>query len=136
MGRWPDAADQTDPRTPTPAALDRPRVTLAPMAPIDRQRLDRIDEILTKGVKPARWPATSPVEIRANHLRGEPVPYREAVAGSFVPFKVGDAWGPLWDTTWFHVTGAVPDDWGDDLDMDEIKAMRAKKDGRRIAGIL
>ena len=81
------------------------------MAHIDRQRLDRIDEILAKLVKPSRWPATSPVEIHARHLRGEPVPYREAVAGRFEPFAVGDAWGPLWDTTWFHVTGAVPADW-------------------------
>lgn len=82
-----------------------------PVAQLDRQRLDRIDEILAKRVKPARWPETSAVEIRANHLHGEPVPYREAVAGSFEPFAVGEAWGPLWDTTWFHVTGAVPAGW-------------------------
>ena len=78
------------------------------MTQIDRRRLERIDEILDKVVKPARWPATSPVELRANHLHGEPVPYEAAIAGKFEPFEVGDAWGPLWDTTWFHVRGTAP----------------------------
>ncbi|NIU79063.1 MAG: alpha-mannosidase, partial [Gammaproteobacteria bacterium] len=72
------------------------------------KRLERIDELLRGTVKPARWPTTAPVEIRANHLPGEPVPYPQAVAGSFEPFAVGDAWGPLWGTTWLHVTGTVP----------------------------
>ena len=81
------------------------------MAQFDRQRLERIDTILDKAVKPARWPATSPVEIRANHLHGEPISYAEATSGSFEPFEVGDAWGPLWDTTWFRVAGTVPSNW-------------------------
>lgn len=81
------------------------------MTQFDRRRLERINMILSKRVKPARWPATSPVEIRANHLHGEPLPYHEAIAGGFEPFEVGDAWGPLWDTTWFQVRGAAPDEW-------------------------
>ena len=44
-------------------------------------------------------------------VRGEPVPYAEAVRGPFVPFHAGDAWGPPWSTTWFHVRGTVPDTW-------------------------
>ena len=27
------------------------------------------------------------------------------------PFVVGSEWGPPWGTTWFVLTGAVPDDW-------------------------
>ena len=72
------------------------------------QRLQRVDEILRSTVKPARWPTTAPVEIRAHHLAGEPESYARAVAGRFERFAVGDAWGPLWGTTWFHVTGTVP----------------------------
>ena len=83
------------------------------MAPPDRDRLSEIDAVLSESVKPARWPETTPVSIMANHLGGEPVPHDEAVAGDFVPFAVGDAWGPRWDTTWFHVTGSVPESWVD-----------------------
>jgi len=77
----------------------------------DAQRLTTIDEVLAEVVKPARWPERTEVAIEAHHLHGEPVPYAEAVAGEFVPFHEGDAWGPDWDTTWFHVTGTVPEAW-------------------------
>ncbi len=75
------------------------------------ERLEHVDGVLAKTVKPARWPRTAPVAIRANHLPGEPVPHASATAGDFAPFEVGDAWGPLWGTTWFHVTATVPDDF-------------------------
>ncbi|MDH3705157.1 MAG: glycosyl hydrolase-related protein [Acidimicrobiia bacterium] len=71
----------------------------------------RIDGVLAEVVKPARWPEACPVAITANHLQGEPETHDVAVAGDFVPFAEGDAWGPDWGTTWFHVIGAVPDDW-------------------------
>ena len=29
----------------------------------------------------------------------------------FAPFEVGEAWGPPWSTTWFHVRGRIPDGW-------------------------
>jgi alpha-mannosidase len=44
-------------------------------------------------------------------VRGEPIRYEEAVRGDYRPFRVGDAWGPPWSTTWFHVKGRVPDEW-------------------------
>jgi alpha-mannosidase len=71
----------------------------------------RIDEVLGHVLKPARWPAHTPVTITANHLTGEPVGCAEATSGVFEPFAEGDRWGPDWGTTWFHVTGTVPDDW-------------------------
>ena len=51
------------------------------------------------------------LELSALLVRGEPIPYAEAVKGEFKPFRVGDPWGPAWSTTWFHVRGRVPDDW-------------------------
>ncbi|MCB0993102.1 MAG: hypothetical protein KDB16_19140, partial [Acidimicrobiales bacterium] len=80
------------------------------MAP-DNARVAEIGRVLADIVKPARWPRTHPVEISANHIHGEPVPYEAAVAGTFEPFEEGDRWGPAWDTTWFEVRGRVPDDW-------------------------
>ena len=51
------------------------------------------------------------LELTARFIRGEPVPFAEAVAGTFLPFRVGDLWGPPWSTTWFHVRGRVPEEW-------------------------
>ena len=51
------------------------------------------------------------LELTARLIRGEPVPYAEAVSGEFSPFRVGDAWGPPWSTTWFRVRGRVPEEW-------------------------
>ena len=51
------------------------------------------------------------LQLTARLIRGEPVPFSEAVAGEFTPFHVGDAWGPPWSTTWFHMRGRVPDEW-------------------------
>ena len=31
--------------------------------------------------------------------------------GNFAPFHTGEAWGPPWSTTWFHVRGQVPESW-------------------------
>jgi len=44
---------------------------------------------------------------------GEPVPFEEAVRQPYAPCAVGDRWGPAWGTSWFHVTGRVPDDAAD-----------------------
>jgi alpha-mannosidase len=51
------------------------------------------------------------LEVSAFTVRGEPVAYEEAIRGDFRPFRAGDAWGPPWSTTWFHVKGRVPDEW-------------------------
>jgi alpha-mannosidase len=51
------------------------------------------------------------LEISAFSVRGEPILYAEAVRGDYRPFRPGEPWGPPWSTTWFHVTGRVPDSW-------------------------
>ncbi len=51
------------------------------------------------------------LELTARVIHGEPVTFLDAVQGSFLPFRVGDGWGPPWSTTWFHVRGRVPDEW-------------------------
>ncbi len=51
------------------------------------------------------------LDVTGSLIRGEPIPYEEAVRGRFEPVRVGDMWGPPWSTTWFHVTGRVPDAW-------------------------
>jgi alpha-mannosidase len=52
-----------------------------------------------------------PLDLTAFSVRGEPISLADAMRGIFTPIKVGDAWGPPWSTTWFHVQGRVPDSW-------------------------
>ena len=54
---------------------------------------------------------SSPLELTAYSVRGEPITCAEAMRGEYVAFRVGDKWGPPWSTTWFHVRGRVPDRW-------------------------
>ncbi|GAC1474159.1 MAG: glycoside hydrolase family 38 C-terminal domain-containing protein [Candidatus Dormibacteraceae bacterium] len=61
----------------------------------------------------AVYPKRIPLTITAFTVRGEPVAYGEAIRGTYQPFRVGDAWGPPWSTTWFHVQGRVPDEWAE-----------------------
>lgn len=51
------------------------------------------------------------LELTAFLVRGEPIPFADAMRGEFVQFHVGDEWGPPWSTTWFHVRGRVPEAW-------------------------
>jgi alpha-mannosidase len=67
--------------------------------------------VLRRLIEPARRATTVPVQIGARHLPGEPIEAAEAAAGPFVPFEVGDRWGPRWGTTWFQVTADVPVGW-------------------------
>ena len=54
---------------------------------------------------------SKPLELTAFCVRGEPISYADAMRGTFAPVKAGDAWGPAWSTTWFHVQGQVPESW-------------------------
>lgn len=56
-------------------------------------------------------PERLPVEVSAWHVGGEPVPFSRAVQAEYLPFSVGDAWGPAWDTSWFRVRGEIPASW-------------------------
>ncbi len=49
------------------------------------------------------------LDLTAFSVRGEPISYEEAIRDDYRPFRVGDPWGPPWSTTWFHVTGRVPE---------------------------
>jgi alpha-mannosidase len=71
----------------------------------------RIQRILAERVLPAVHAETVPLSVEVWHAPGEPVPAAEALRAQYQPFQVGDAWGPAWGTSWFHLTGTVPDGW-------------------------
>ncbi|ARC55837.1 Mannosylglycerate hydrolase [Frondihabitans sp. 762G35] len=72
----------------------------------------RIERFVRERLVPAIYRRTSPLTIEAWEVPDEPVPFSEAVGQSFEPFSVGTPWSKPWGTTWFHVTGTVPEGWG------------------------
>ncbi|MGH9080836.1 MAG: alpha-mannosidase, partial [Acidimicrobiales bacterium] len=77
----------------------------------DSMRVGRILRLFNEFVRPARRGDVDSLEIAAYHVHGEPVPVGAALAASYEPFAVGEAWGPPWDTTWFRLRGRVPVGW-------------------------
>ncbi|MGT2427166.1 alpha-mannosidase [Amnibacterium kyonggiense] len=84
--------------------------------PFARGRIElaerRVHRFLRERVEPAVHGERRTVEVRAWTVDGEPVPFAEAVAQRFEPFRVGERWGRPWDTVWFAVRGEVPEGWG------------------------
>ncbi len=71
------------------------------------QRLDR-----TLGrIRPAVYSARADLDVAMWAAPGEPVPVAEGLQAVYAPARVGDRWGPPWNTTWFRVTGEVPAQW-------------------------
>ena len=58
-------------------------------------------------VQVARWDVPTR-ELDGRAVVGEPVPVAEALAATYRPTTVGEAWGAPWATTWFQVGGTVP----------------------------
>ena len=83
----------------------------------DRQLVEhRIRRETFQRVLPAMYRAAQPFTVEAWDVPGEPVSFAAAMealaAGAFRPFTIGDHWSRPWGTTWFRVTGSVPDGWG------------------------
>ena len=72
--------------------------------------LRRLERFTTERLTPALHRRRTPLAVTRWQAPGEPVPFAEAVAQTFAPVRPGEAWGPPWATTWFHVTGEVPAD--------------------------
>ncbi|WP_130178449.1 glycoside hydrolase family 38 C-terminal domain-containing protein [Cryobacterium sp. SO1] len=71
----------------------------------------RIRRFVSERVTPALYCTATPLTISAWEVPDEPVPFADAVDQEFTPFAIGLPWGKPWGTTWFHVTGVVPEDW-------------------------
>ncbi|MTD17195.1 alpha-mannosidase [Nakamurella sp. YIM 132087] len=71
----------------------------------------RLDRMLDERIRPAVVTARSPLTVRRWDVDGEPVPVGTALTAVYRDAEVGEPWGPAWSTTWFALTGRVPDDW-------------------------
>ncbi|MER5897133.1 glycoside hydrolase family 38 C-terminal domain-containing protein [Streptomyces sp. NPDC001876] len=71
----------------------------------------RLERALQQFVRPAQYAARTPLTLSAWHAPGEPVPVADALDQAYEPFVTGTAWGKPWSTTWFRLTGVVPEEW-------------------------
>ncbi|PZH06920.1 alpha-mannosidase [Streptomyces sp. NTH33] len=71
----------------------------------------RLRRVLDERIRPAVYPESVPLEVAVWHAPGEPVPVAEGLAAEPEPVEVGARWGAPWGTSWFRVTGTVPEDW-------------------------
>ncbi|MDM7830061.1 alpha-mannosidase [Cellulomonas edaphi] len=72
---------------------------------------ERIDRFVRERIVPAVYRERLPLRLTAWDAPGEPVPFAQALEQEYRPVEVGLAWGAPWSTTWFRVTGEVPDGW-------------------------
>jgi alpha-mannosidase len=78
---------------------------------MDDTDLSKIEAFVRDVVRAAVHPRRAPFEVRARHLRSEPIAASEAMGGAFEPFSVGESWGGMWDTTWFEMSSSIDPEW-------------------------
>ncbi|MEU9734571.1 glycoside hydrolase family 38 C-terminal domain-containing protein [Streptomyces sp. NPDC048002] len=71
----------------------------------------RLKRVLDERIRPAVYPESVPLDVAVWHAPGEPVPVAEGLAAEPGPIAVGARWGAPWGTSWFRVTGTVPEVW-------------------------
>ncbi|MFJ5259946.1 alpha-mannosidase [Streptomyces sp. NPDC088387] len=71
----------------------------------------RLKRVLDERIRPAVYPESVPLDVAVWHAPDEPVPVAEGLAAEPGPIRVGDKWGAPWGTSWFRVTGTVPEAW-------------------------
>ncbi|MFD6311326.1 alpha-mannosidase [Streptomyces nigra] len=71
----------------------------------------RLKRVLDERIRPAVYPESVPLDVAVWHAPDEPVPVAEGLAATPEPTEVGSRWGAPWGTSWFRVTGTVPEAW-------------------------
>ena len=76
--------------------------------------LHRLQRLIKERIIPAIRPQSVALTVEAWEVPGEPVPFEEAASATYSPFTVPSPWGRPWGTTWFKLSGQVPDEWPTD----------------------
>ncbi|GHC88833.1 alpha-mannosidase [Streptomyces flavofungini] len=78
----------------------------------DRRLVEgRLKRVLDERIRPAVYPHSVPLDIAVWNAPDEPVPVAEGLAATPEPTRAGARWGKPWGTSWFRVTGTVPQEW-------------------------
>jgi len=71
----------------------------------------RIERFVRDSLVPALYIQTIPLSIGVWDDLDEPLPFADAVGRQYRPISLPYTWGKAWSTSWFHVTGQVPQEW-------------------------
>ena len=71
----------------------------------------RLERAMGQFVRPARYARRVPLVLSVWDVPGEPVPVAQALQAAYAPFTAGTLWGRPWSTSWFRLTGQVPEEW-------------------------
>ncbi|GAA1544967.1 alpha-mannosidase [Microbacterium ginsengiterrae] len=78
----------------------------------------RIRRFVEERLRPRVHTGLTPLSLERWDVPGEPVPFAEAVAQTYEPFRVGARWGRPWGTTWVRMRGTAPQAPGAELLID------------------
>ncbi|MEU5864260.1 glycoside hydrolase family 38 C-terminal domain-containing protein [Nonomuraea sp. NPDC047529] len=70
----------------------------------------RLERFVQQFLPGALYRERRPLAVEAWNVPGEPVPAPVAFAAGYQPVTLPHSWGDPWGTTWFHVTGRVPEE--------------------------
>lgn len=70
--------------------------------------LGRVTRVLEERLRPAIYSDPQPLELGKYVVDGEPIPVAHGLSAPFEQATVGHMWGRAWDTTWFRISGTVP----------------------------
>ncbi len=71
-----------------------------------KMRLDRFESRTIEDMYIEYAPLSAEIAVT-----DEPVPYSKRETLSYRPIKEGESWGKLWQSSWLHLTGVVPESW-------------------------
>ncbi|MFC4244168.1 alpha-mannosidase [Gryllotalpicola reticulitermitis] len=71
----------------------------------------RASRVLSERITPAIHARRVPLDVEWHELPGEPIAPVDGIALDFAPYEIGTSWGAAWGTTWFRLTGRLPEDW-------------------------
>ncbi|MFN8051620.1 MAG: glycoside hydrolase family 38 C-terminal domain-containing protein [Acidimicrobiales bacterium] len=71
----------------------------------------RLRRVVRERIEPAMHGERVPLDVTAWEVPGEPVTAAEAATKTYAPFSVGAPFGRPWGTTWFRMSGTVPERW-------------------------
>ncbi|WP_457101966.1 alpha-mannosidase [Microbacterium sp. P5_E9] len=71
----------------------------------------RIERFVRDSLIPALYIETVPLTLSVWDDLDEPLPFADAVGQSYRPIELPRTWGKAWSTSWFHVTGQIPEHW-------------------------
>ncbi|MDH6213516.1 alpha-mannosidase [Streptomyces pseudovenezuelae] len=71
----------------------------------------RLERAVRQFISPAQYSVRVPLALSVWHVPGEPVPVDQALQAAYEPFTTGTEWGKPWSTSWFRLTGRVPEEW-------------------------